>query len=192
MLSIKSFALVFVVAALAAPAQAKKLSGFRLPTSTTCLNNTGGCHLDGTFECLDGSKVSWKHRCDNKADCEDGMDEYLCGSRHGKGHEAHEQMSCGPTCACQVTTTTLMAGSTFWNQALSSPVWGGLLAGTPLPGTNTYGCNKVGGKTLSVVIDAYKKGSSTCVGNVKRRGFLCCIRQTTCNCAGGTTGIRCA
>jgi len=175
------------------------LAAVASPAHGYCLNNTGGCRTDGRFECLDGSTVPDTARCDDKADCEDGMDEFKCPRRLPSGnatgnttdHEEHEQMSCGPTCACLVASQTVPSGGTFFNEALAAPIWGGLMAGTPTPATMTWGCSKVAGKTASVVIEAYKKGSSTCVGNVRKRGFLCCIRQKTCNCGTGA-GIRCA
>lgn len=156
-----------------------------------CHNSTGACLHNGKFECLDGSFVTHAQRCDGVEDCKDGIDEFMCPKTAPGHHEVHEEASCGPSCACQVSTTVVLSASTsLFNFAVYSPTWGGLMTGTPVAGR--WGCNPSNQATASVSMTWYKKGSDTCVGNHRRRGFICCGRQTACACTSGGTGARCA
>ena len=155
--------------------------GLLVAVSSACHNSTGACTRDGKYLCLDGSHVPWGQRCDGREDCADGMDEFLCPRTAPGHHEVHEQASCGPSCACQVSTTTVPSTATaYFAFASYAPTWGLLMSGTPVNGL--WGCNTAAGKTSSITMIWYKKGSSTCVGNTRRRGFICCGRQSMCIC----------
>jgi hypothetical protein len=171
--------------------------GIVTASAHTCHNSTGACHHNGKYECADGSTVPWSKRCDDVEDCADGADEFLCPHRMGKGEAAdmHELMNCGPTCACAGATVVVASTSPFFQQALYAPVWdggaaGNLMTGTPVNGL--WGCNTAAGKTVSVTMIWYRKGSVNCVGNTRRGGFICCGRAIKCTCGGGGTGNRCA
>ena len=158
-----------------------------------CHNSTGACLHNGKFECLDGSFVTHAQRCDGVEDCKDGMDEFMCPKTAPGHHEVHEEASCGPSCFCQVDTTWVLSSSTnYFNFARYAPTWGILMSGTPWQGR--WGCNPLTTKTASIGMTWYKKGggatSTTCTGNTRRRGFICCGRQTSCNCVSGG-GARC-
>jgi hypothetical protein len=167
--------------------------------SDACHNSTGGCLPKGKYECLDGSFVTWAQRCDGKEDCKDGIDEFMCPRVKGTAHEMEEQASCGPQCACEATVTTVLSTSSYWVFATKAPVWGAsstslMLGGTGTQAINTngaWGCNPDSARTTSIVMIWYKKGSASgCVGNQRRRGFICCGRALACNCLASTT-IRC-
>ena len=150
-----------------------------------CHNSTGACHHNGKFECLDGSMVTHAQRCNGVEDCKDGMDEFMCPRTAHGHHEVHEEASCGPSCACEVATTTVASASTsYFNFAVYAPTWGILMTGTPVAGR--WGCNPLTTKTLSVQMVWYKKGgvavNGNCVGNTRKRGFICCGRQQACTC----------
>lgn len=158
-----------------------------------CHNSTGACLHNGKFECLDGSYVTHAQRCNGVEDCKDGIDEFMCPKTAPGHHEIHEEASCGPTCACQVATTTVQSTTTaLFNFAVYSPTWDLLMTGTPVNGR--WGCNPDAAKTASVTMVWYKKGSTgtVCVGNHRKRGFICCGRQTACGCTGTGTGARCS
>ena len=181
------FALVLLAMALSASAH-------------TCQNTTGACMTNGKYMCADSTTISWEKRCDDVEDCVDGSDEFLCPHRIAKGdgpRNMHELMSCGPSCACNPSSSNVAAASPFYTMAMHAPVWsyndgtnsGDLMSGTPLNGM--WGCNTVAGKTDSVWMVWYRKGSETCVGNPRQGGFICCGRAFKCVCATGVTGNRC-
>ena len=167
-------AMIFLVAAL-------MLAGCK-----ACHNSTGACHHNGKFECLDGSMVTHAQRCNGVEDCKDGMDEFMCPRTAHGHHEVHEEASCGPSCACEVATTTVASTSTsYFNFAVYAPTWGILMTGTPVAGR--WGCNPLNTKTSAVQMVWYKKGgvanaAGNCVGNTRKRGFICCGRQQACTC----------
>ena len=162
-----------------------------LVSCEACHNSTGACHHNGKFECLDGSMVTHAQRCNGVEDCKDGMDEFMCPRTAHGHHEVHEEASCGPSCACEVATTTVASTSTsYFNFAVYAPTWGILMTGTPVAGR--WGCNPLNTKTSAVQMVWYKKGGvanaqGNCVGNTRKRGFICCGRQQACTClAAGT------
>ena len=156
-----------------------------------CHNSTGACHHNGKFECLDGSMVTHAQRCNGVEDCKDGMDEFMCPRTAHGHHEVHEEASCGPSCACEVATTTVASTSTsYFNFAVYAPTWGILMTGTPVAGR--WGCNPLNTKTSAVQMVWYKKGgvanaAGNCVGNTRKRGFICCGRQQACTCVAAGT-----
>eukprot|EP00760_Papus_ankaliazontas_P001713 PhM_4_TR10576/c1_g2_i1/m.56783 len=158
--------------------------------ANACHNSTGACHHAGKYECLDGTKIAWAQRCDGHEDCADGMDEFMCPASAPGHHEVHEQASCGPKCACQVSETIVSSSSIFFNFATHAPTWGDLMTGTPVNGL--WGCNPDSSKTNSVTMLWYKKGSETCKGNHRKHGFICCGRQKLCGCSATGAGARCS